>query len=111
MNERQQTLCEAVERQRPLILEVERTIWQHPETGYREWNTHRYLAEIFERLGYSLTPAGNIPGFYAEADTGREGPRVLVMAELDSLLNPDHPEASEGRVHACGHHAQCAALV
>ena len=42
MNERQTSLIEAVERQRPLIYEVEKYIWEHPETGFREWNTHRY---------------------------------------------------------------------
>ncbi len=111
MNERRTKLYKAVARSRALIFEVERTIWAHPETGFREWETHRYLAEIFQKLGYSLTTAGEIPGFYTEFDTGRPGPKVLVMAELDGLLAPDHPEAVDGKAHACGHNAQCAALV
>lgn len=111
MNGRMLSLIDAAERQRPLIYEVLEYIWQHPETGYREWNTHRFLKETFECLGYKVTEAGDIPGFFTDIDTGREGPKLLVMAELDALLCPAHPEAVDGRAHACGHHAQCANLV
>ena len=33
------TLLEAVEKNRRLILDTERYIWKHPETGYKEWKT------------------------------------------------------------------------
>lgn len=100
-----------VEKHRGRILEVERRLWAHPETGYREWNTHRYLAGIFENAGYTLQCAGDIPGFYTDLDTGLPGPKVLIMGEMDALLVPGHPENVGGAVHACGHNAQCAALV
>lgn len=106
-------LLEAVEKNRRLILDAERYIWKHPETGYREWKTSAYLEQAFEELGYTLTKAGDIPGFYADADTGRPGPTVAVLGEMDALICADHPEADPqtGAVHACGHHAQCAALL
>ena len=102
-----------VEKHRALIEEAYLHIWKHPETGYREWKTHAYLAEKFEALGYSLQPAGNIPGFYTDLDTGRPGPTVAVFGELDSLIVPTNPEADPdtGYVHACGHCAQAAALL
>lgn len=93
------------------ILAAERYIWQHPETGFREWNTAAYLETEFETAGYSLRRAGDIPGFYADIDTGRPGPMVLILAELDALRAPNHPQAVNGCAHACGHHAQCAALL
>lgn len=103
----------AVEPYREIMLKAERDIWAHPETGYREWKTHEYMKDRFTEMGYNLTLAGNIPGFYAVADTGRPGPTVAVMAELDSVLCAAHPECNQetGAVHACGHHAQCAALL
>jgi amidohydrolase len=106
-------LLNYVDKHRDLILAAERYIWKHPETGYKEWKTSGYLAEQFEKLGYSLTMAGNIPGFYTTIDTGRPGPCILVMGELDSLICADHPEADPETkaVHACGHNAQCAALL
>ena len=72
-----------------------------------------YLAEEFEKLGYKLTYADGITGFYTVIDTGREGPEVLVLGELDSIICPSHPESDPqtGAVHSCGHNAQCAALL
>ena len=106
-------LFQSVESCRDTILAAERHIWKHPETGYREWKTHAYMKEHFERLGYTVTEAGNIPGFYTDVDTGRPGPKVAIFAEMDSLIVPTHPEADPdtGYVHACGHHCQCAAML
>ena len=103
----------AVSRHREAILEAERYIWKNPETGYREVKTTAYLAEKFEALGYQLTMADGIPGFYTEGDTGREGPTLLILGELDSVICPTHPEADPetGAVHSCGHNVQCAALL
>lgn len=107
------TLVNAVDNHRSLIFEAERYIWKHPETGYREVKTSHYMEEKFEKMGYQLTRAGNIPGFYTVLDTGRPGPEILILGELDSLICPNHPESDPdtGYVHACGHHAQCAALL
>ena len=101
------------EKYRRLMLDTLDFLWNNPETGYREWKAHHYLADIFESLGYTLTPAGNIPGFTAEIDTGIPGPTLAIFGEMDALLIPDHPDADlqTGAVHACGHCAQCAALV
>ncbi len=100
-----------VDKHREEIFAVEQHIWDHPESGYKEWKTHGYLKDIFEKAGYALVEYGNIPGFYTDIDTGRPGPKILIMGELDALTNPDHPAAVDGCAHACGHHAQCAALV
>ena len=106
-------LIENVEKHRQLILDANDYIWEHAESGYREWETCAYLAERFEALGYTLTKAGNIPGFYTDLDTGRPGPKVLILGEMDSLIIPTHPNARKdtGCVHACGHHCQSAALL
>ncbi len=103
----------AVEKYRDLILEAERYIWKHPETGYKEVKTSAYMAEQFEKLGYSLTYAEGIPGFITRIDTGRPGPEVMILGELDSVVCPSHPQSDPetGAVHACGHNAQCAALL
>ena len=107
-------IWQSVEKYKYLILEAERYIWRHPETGYREVKTSKYMEEKFRELGYDdLVMAGDIPGFYTVVDTGREGPEVLILAELDSVICPNHKDADPetGAAHACGHHAQCAALL
>lgn len=100
-----------VDKHRAKIQEAESYIWQHPETGFHEWNTSAYLEKIFTDAGYTLTKAGNIPGFYTDLDTGLPGPRVMIICELDALAMPNHFAAVDGCAHACGHHAQCAAMV
>ncbi|MBE6615676.1 MAG: amidohydrolase [Ruminococcaceae bacterium] len=106
-------MIQAVEKYRDMILEAERFIWAHPETGFREKVTSAYMEEKFRALGYDLIMAEGITGFYTVIDTGRPGPEVLVMGELDSVICPAHPEADPvtGAVHSCGHNAQCAALL
>ena len=108
-----QTYKALVDKHRKTILDAFDYFWKNPETGYREYKTSAYLEKAFENLGYTLVKAGNIPGFYADVDTGRPGPTVAVMGELDALLCPTHPEADPvtGAVHCCGHGAQIAALL
>ncbi len=108
-----QKYASAVDKHRALILAAERYIWQHPETGYKEFKTSAYMAEQFEKLGYKLTYPENLTGFTAEVDTGREGPTLLILGEMDSIICPSHPESDPvtGAVHSCGHHAQCAGLL
>ena len=111
--ERANQLKEIVPSQREMMFSAADYIWKHPETGYREWKTHAYLAEEFKKLGYELVEAGNIPGFYTDIDTGKPGPKLLIMGELDSLIVSTHPDCDPetGYVHACGHHCQVSALL
>lgn len=103
----------AVEKYTELILDAERFIWKHPETGYKEFETSQYMAETFKSLGYELVMAEGITGFYTVLDTKRPGPEVMILAELDSIICPEHKAAdpNTGAVHACGHNAECAALI
>ncbi len=103
----------AVEKHTKLILEAERYIWQHPETGYKEFETSAYMEDTFKKLGYELVLADGITGFYTVLDTRRPGPEILILAELDSIICPEHKDANPktGAVHSCGHNAQCAALI
>lgn len=106
-------ISDFVNKYEKLIIESQDYIFHNAETGYREWKTSRYLEDVFEKMGYVLTKPGDIPGFYTIIDTGREGPTVLIMGELDSIICSDHPDAAAqtGAAHSCGHSAQCGALV
>ena len=108
-----QALLNAVDKHRDLVLETLDAIWKHPETGFKEWKTTALAEKSFEDLGYELVKAGDIPGFYTDVDTGRPGPTIAIMGELDSVICAAHPAADPetGAVHACGHAAQIAGLV
>lgn len=108
-----QKLREVIEKHKGLILDAYDYIMKHPETGYREVQTSKYLEDAFVKLGYELIKAQDIPGFYTVLDTGKPGPEVLILGEMDALVCPEHPEANPvtRAVHCCGHNVQCAALL
>ena len=116
MTERQEFLCGLADKFKDETLQAERWLWEHPQTGYTEWEAHAFMVEKFEKLGYKLVRAdqdprfGKIPGFYTDIDTGKPGPTLCIMGELDALDIANHPESVNGMTHCCGHHAQSAAL-
>lgn len=113
MSKISEKLAGAVEQHVEMIYEAEDYIWKHPESGYKEWGTSAYMEERFEKMGYALHRAGDIPGFYTDLDTGRPGPKVAILGELDSLIVWNHPDCDQktGAVHACGHNCQSAILL
>ena len=94
------------------IKEVGEHIWKNPEPGYREEKTSAYLSGKFEELGLKVKRNLAMTGFRADIDTGKPGPVLAVLGELDSLILPNHPECDKktGAVHACGHNASSANL-
>ncbi len=95
------------------MLKAESYIWQNAETGYKEEKTSTYMESKFKELGYNIKKADGITGFYTELDTGRKGPTLLILAELDSVICKNHKDANKdtGAVHSCGHNAQCSAIL
>ena len=92
------------------IITVGEHIWRNPESGYREVKTSQFLVEKFRELGFEVKTGLALTGFRADLDTGRPGPTVAIIGEMDSLIMPNHPECDKvtGAIHACGHHS-CAA--
>ena len=98
----------------PLMQNAKETIWKHPETGFREWDTQAFFLSEMEKLGYrDFVKAGDIPGFYTDIDTGLPGPTLVFMGEMDSIINFSHPycDKETGAAHACGHNCQSASLL
>ena len=106
-------LYDRVNKYADVMAKAERYIWENAEVGYKEYKTDAYMKKAFTDLGYEIKEAGDITGFSAELDTGREGPTLALLAELDALYCSSHPETNPetGAVHACGHNVQCAALL
>lgn len=88
-------------------------IYRHPETGFKEFRTAKQVASMFNRLGLSYQELTDIPGVKATLDTGKPGPGIALIGELDAIICSDHPDCDKatGAVHACGHNAQLAALI
>lgn len=102
----------AIENNKEKIIATGDHIWNNPEPGYREFKTSEYLANQLRELGLEVKTGLAVTGFRADIDTGRPGPTVAVLGELDSLILPNHPQCCKatGAVHACGHNSSAASL-
>ena len=111
MLERTKFLTEIIDKYKAEIEDAGWWIWKHPQTGFTEWDAHGFLAEKFRALGYELIEAGSIPGFYTDIETGKPGPKLCIMGELDALDVANHPQSVNGMAHCCGHCAQAAYML
>lgn len=85
-------------------------LWNHPETGFKEHETQKYCLEVLKKHGFEATTWPDVTGFTCTFDTGRPGPCVMIMGEMDSLICYSHPDCNPetGAAHACGHSIQMA---
>ncbi len=104
-------LIDLAEANQDVFIENGKKFWGMPELGYREVKTSKYATDCLESYGLKVKRGLSITGFRADLDTGRPGPTVALMGELDALHIPTHPEAVDGCVHACGHHTHINSLV
>jgi len=113
MAETKRLVCEEIDRRGEEIIAVAREVLAHPEPGFRETKTARVVADRFRALGMAPKEGIALTGVKARLETGRPGPNVAVMGELDSLIVPGHPHADPetGAAHACGHHCQIASML
>ena len=103
----------AVDRCRDEILTLAEKILINPEVGYKEFKTAALVTAELEKLGLEVRTGISITGVRADINSGRPGPRIAIIGELDALPVPSHPFADPdtGAAHACGHHAQIAMML
>ena len=98
----------AIDGRREEIFALADKILHNPELGYCEFKTAELAASELRKLGLEVKTGIAVTGLRADIDSGRPGPRIAIMGELDALPVPDHAFADPetGAAHACGHHAQ-----
>ncbi|MBL8814700.1 MAG: amidohydrolase [Planctomyces sp.] len=97
------------------IVDIRRTLHQHPEVKYEEVETSRLVQKTLTELGISFRHSVARTGVVATLGTG-SGPCVALRADMDAL--PIHEEADvefpsriPGKMHACGHDCHTAMLL
>lgn len=103
-----QRVLDQIDARRDVYLKLGKEIYENPETGYREVKTTKILADALESLGMETERNIAVTGCRAHGNPGKDGPKVVVMGELDSVVCIDHPDCDKttGAVHACGHNIQ-----
>ncbi|KAI1194600.1 hypothetical protein F5X97DRAFT_273857 [Nemania serpens] len=87
------------------LWQVNKTIHDNPELGYKEFIAHETLTKFMSsRPGWKVTPSayGLATAWVAVFDSGKKGPVVSFNVEMDAL---------EGIGHACGHNLIATASV
>ena len=102
-----------IEDNKAAIIDIGQEIFAHPELGFKEHNTAALVRSTFERLGIPYRDKLAITGVRGDLKGRSDGPRVMVMGELDAVVCPLHPQADRttGAAHSCGHNAQIASML
>ena len=106
-------VTQAILAARDEITAIGDAIYADPELGFKETRTAQRVADYFDTLGLTYRTGLGITGVKAVLDTGRPGPSICIMGELDSILVYDHPDANPdtGAAHCCGHNCQIAGML
>lgn len=107
----EQRIVSLIEEHKEEIMALAEEIEQHPEPGFEEVQTARKTADFLKKLGLSVRTG--LAGTGVKAKLPTEGhPCVTIIGELDGIGCRTHPYADKGTgiAHACGHHAQIAAM-
>jgi len=97
------------------IVDTRRNIHQHPELGYQEYSTSRFVATCLDELGVLYETDIAKTGIVAEIKKG-SGPIILLRADMDALpiqeqTGLDFQSKNPGIMHACGHDTHTAMLL
>ena len=98
----------SIDEQANSLIQLSKDIWNHPESGFRERRTAKKTAEYMKLSGLETRENVAMTGVIAKLDTGRPGPHIAIMGELDSLIVREHrvADAKTGAAHVCGHNIQ-----
>ncbi|MUL41108.1 M20/M25/M40 family metallo-hydrolase [Streptomonospora sp. PA3] len=102
----------AIEERADDIAALSEELMLRPEPGYAEHATAARFTSWLQQLGLSPRTGLAGTGVKAVLEGRGPGPRIALVGELDALTLPAHPLAdpATGAAHACGHHAQLAAV-
>lgn len=112
IDETGQRILRLIDVHKDQIIAFAEDISAHPEPGYEEFCTAGKTAEVLKNLGYKVTEHLARTGVKGTKSI-KEGPSLTVIGELDAIGCHSHPNANPvtGVAHACGHHAQMAAMI
>lgn len=112
MDKIEEKIIKIIEEHKEELKAFARDIEAHPEPGFRETRTAAKVAKAFRGLGLNTRENLAVTGVCGSLPK-KEGVELTVLGELDAIGCRNHPKADKenGTAHACGHHAQLAAML
>ncbi|MFR4161654.1 MAG: amidohydrolase [Paraclostridium sordellii] len=105
-------VLEEIDKNKDKIIEAGRSIYKTPELGYKEVKSTKIASEFLKSLGVEVIDNIAVTGCMTSLNKDKNGPKIAVMGELDSVVCPDHKDANEiGNIHCCGHNIQVAGML
>ncbi len=101
----------SVDRCSEKIIHLSDYIWDHPEVGFREFESSAALQTALREEGFKITSGlAGIPTAF-KAEYGYEGPAIGILAEFDALQNLNYQAGVAEPIfredtnfgHGCGH--------
>lgn len=106
-------LClEEIDKNKDKIIEAGRKIYSTPELGYKEVQSTKTASDFLKSLGVEVIENIAVTGCMTTVNKDKEGPKIAVIGELDSVVCPEHKDSNEiGNIHCCGHNVQVAGML
>jgi hippurate hydrolase len=100
----------------PEVVAWRRHIHAHPELGFQEHATARFVAQRLREFGLEVHEGLGGTGVVGVLRRGTSGRTIALRAELDALpvterTGLDYASRTEGVMHACGHDGHTAMLL
>ncbi|MEJ7762027.1 MAG: amidohydrolase [Thermomicrobiales bacterium] len=104
----------------PGVIADRRFLHEHPELGFQEVETSRFVAERLAAMGVEDIRAGiaktGVTGLVRGQRGGGSGKTLMIRADMDALPiqeenDVDYRSKHDGVMHACGHDAHTAMLL
>ena len=105
-------VCAAIDAWAAKVEALAQDIEREPELGFKETKTAAKVTAFLQQLGLTPQTGLALTGVKARVVSGRPGPTVAVLGELDAIGCPDSCKADPltGAAHACGHNLQVATM-
>ena len=90
------------------MIKLGENIFENPELGFKEFETNKLICEILDKYSISYRNDIAITGIKSTLDSGKEGPHIGILCEIDSVPSTDHKYLGKKDrcAHSCGHYAQ-----
>lgn len=94
------------------MIALSEDIYRNPELGFKEFRTREKVIEQLNKFGIPYEDAA-YTGLIATIDSGKKGPVIGLICELDAVPTTGHPYANQVdcAAHTCGHYAQIGVML
>lgn len=95
------------------MINLGENIFENPELGFKEFETNKLICKIFDKYDIAYKNDIAITGIKATLDSGKKGPHIGLLCEIDSVPSTDHKYLGKKDecAHSCGHYAQIGTIL